>query len=159
LASSSLNKETKERELKKYLDLNLATLDYFIEYPGMKIKTVDFDSDIYFKSLKDQALENYEKGRLTKLKQWFRELTEGASDDPGFRQYLKKRTGQDIDLRGQFEKRIETIKKNGIIKNENQFRDIMEKMNDVSDQMDKKEIELFNSLLLDYENRQRSKRK
>lgn len=154
MAKSSVDKKVKDRELKKHLDLILATFDYYMSYlPG-------FSSD-NFKSLKKQAHEHYEKGRLTKLKQWFRDITEEVDDNPRFREYIKNKTGLDIDLKNRFEKRIERIIKNAVIKNENQFRDVMEKLNDVSqlESLDKKEIEFFNSLLVDFENRQRAKRK
>ena len=69
MAKEILNKEEKESELKKYRDLFLATIDYYPDNNLMKIKTADFDSVEYFKSLKIQAEDHYKKGRLSKLKQ------------------------------------------------------------------------------------------
>jgi hypothetical protein len=161
LAKSALNKQDKERELKKYLSLNLATLDYYLEHKVIKVKTEDFDSDIYFRSLKTQTQEHFDKGKLARLKQWFRDLTEPVKEDSTFTQYLKNKTGLDIDLKNQFKRRIERIIKKSSIKNENEYRDIMEKIDDVcqSEPVDKMLIDLLNSLLLDFETRHHEKRK
>lgn len=71
MADKKLNKDEKQEELVKYRDLVLATLDYYIDNKEMQIKTADFDSTEHYKGLKTQTAEHYQKGRLTRLKQWF----------------------------------------------------------------------------------------
>src|SRR3989338_1442936 len=92
--------ESDKSELIKYRELVLATLDYNLERPELHIKTETFDSFEYFRSLKKETIGHFEKGRLTKLKQWFRDLTEMhvESRNNAFNAYLKDKTGYDIDL-------------------------------------------------------------
>ena len=91
MTSNKLNNDEKQAELTKYRELVLATLDYYIDNQEMHIKTVDFDSAQYYQSLKIQTEEHYQKGRLTRLKQWFRDLTEMQVEtlDLKFNLYLK----------------------------------------------------------------------
>lgn len=95
-----LNTDEKTSQLIKYRELVLATIDYYLDNQLMKIKSVDFDSTEHFKSLKLQTQELYKKGRLTRLKQWFRELTEMQIEtgDLKFNKYLQDRTHSDIDI-------------------------------------------------------------
>ncbi|MCF0049286.1 hypothetical protein LXM25_04400 [Dyadobacter sp. LJ53] len=66
------DKEEKQSELEKYLELVLATLDYYLDNKEMHIKSADFDSFEYFKGLKIQTEEHYHRSRLSKLKRLFR---------------------------------------------------------------------------------------
>ncbi len=76
MTSKNRNSIDKQAELEKFRDLVLATLDYYLDNKDIQIKTADFDSIEHYKKLKIQTEENYQKGRLTILKQWFRDLTE-----------------------------------------------------------------------------------
>ena len=108
MADKKLNKDEKQEELVKYRDLVLATLDYYIDNKEMQIKTADFDSTEHYKGLKTQTAEHYQKGRLTRLKQWFRDLTEMQVEtgDLKFNKYLQDKTKYNIDIfRGQSTKR------------------------------------------------------
>lgn len=95
-----LNKDDKQAELAKYRDLILATLDYYLDNNVMQIKTADFDSTEHYKGLKIQTEEYYQKGRLTRLKQWFRDLTEMQVEtvDLKFNKYLQDKTKYNIDI-------------------------------------------------------------
>lgn len=66
-----LRKDEKLKELEKYRDLVLASIDYFLDNKKLHFKTPDFDSIEHFKGLKVQTIEHFQKGRLTKLKQCF----------------------------------------------------------------------------------------
>ena len=66
----------KEKELNKYRDLVIATIDYYLENNLLNVKTEDFDSNEHFKNLNLVTEENFQNGRLSKLKQHFRDLTE-----------------------------------------------------------------------------------
>ena len=121
-----LNSADKASELKKYRDLVLAAIDYNLENNVMKIKTSDFDSDEHYKSLKLMAEEHFLKGRLTRLKQWFRDLTEMQVEtgDLKFNQYLRDKTQYDIDIFKSYLQRIDKVISKGKITSDNQFYDL-----------------------------------
>lgn len=91
MKEGKLNKDEKQAELTMYKDLVFATLDYYVENKEVQIKTADFDSTKHYKGLKIQTAEHYQKGRLTRLKQWFRDLTEMQVEtgDLKFNKYLR----------------------------------------------------------------------
>lgn len=150
-----LNTIEKQAELEKFRDLVLATLDYYIDNKEMQIKTDDFDSVEHFKGLKKQTEEHYQKGRLTKLKQWFRDLTEMQIEtgDLKFNKYLKDKTKYDIDIFKSYFERIDKIIEKGEITSDNQFYDInafVDKLKE-TDPVDLIKIEILNRLLREYE--------
>jgi hypothetical protein len=148
-------KVNKSEELVKYHDLVLATLDYYIENEIMEIKTPDFDSTLHFQSLKTKAIEHFAKGRLTKLKQWFRDLTEMQIEtrDLNFNTYLRNKTGLDIDIFQDYLERINKIIERGKIMTDNQFYDVKNMVDHLcqADPVDHKQIDILNKLLIDYE--------
>jgi hypothetical protein len=145
----------KSKELAKYRDLILATLDYYNENRIMEIKTADFDSTIHFQSLKTQAIDHFEKGRLKKLKQWFRDLSEMQIEtrDLRFNTYLRNKTGLDIDIFQDYFERINKLIERGKITTDNQFYDVRNMVDHLcqTDPVDHKQIEILNKLLIDYE--------
>jgi hypothetical protein len=151
------SKVDKSKELAKYRDLILATLDYYIENKIMDIKTSDFDSTIHFQSLKTQTIDHFEKGRLTKLKQWFRDLSEMQVEtrDLRFNAYLRNKTGLDIDIFHDYFERINKLIERGKITTDNQFYDIRNMIDHLcqTDPVDHKQIEILNKLLIDYEHK------
>lgn len=162
MAKEILNQDDKTLELKKYRDLVLATLDYYLDNSLIKIKTADFDSDEHYKSLKTQTEEHFQKGSLTKLKQWFRSLTEMQveTNDLKFNRYLQDKTQYDIDIFQSYFQRIDKIVTKGKITTDNQFYDVSTMVDQLSqaDPVDTEKIEVLNRLLVDYENR-KNKRK
>jgi hypothetical protein len=156
-----LNNNEKTEELIKYRDLVLAAIDYLIDYLP-KTKTDSFDSDEYYKALKIDTEECFKKGRLSKLKQWFRDLTEMQIEtrDLKFNKYLKDKTSYDIDIFDTYSKRIEKIIEKGKITTDNQFYDINIMLDHLcqSSPVDNQKIDLLNRLIADYETR-RSKSK
>lgn len=153
----SSKENTKEAELLQYKDLVLATIDYHIENKSLQIKTGDFDSDKYFKALKNQTEEHFHKGRLSKLKQWFRDLTEMQieSRDFKFNTYLKQKTDYDINIFANYYDRINKVIAKGKITTDNQFYDITILLDQLNHEqpVDKKKIELLNQLTCNYEQR------
>ncbi len=151
------NQDEKIAELTKYFDLVTVTIDYSLENPLMKIISADFDSDQHYASLKIQAEEHFKKGRLTKLKQWFRDLTEMyiENGDLKFNQYLKSRTNYEIDIFESYFKRVDQIIETGKIKSDSQFYKINSMVNQLCqlDSVDSEKIETLNKLLRDYEQR------
>lgn len=159
MADNKLTKVEKQGELQKYRDLVLATLDYYLDNEVMRINTADFDSKEYYKELKKQTEEHYQKGRLTKLKQWFRDLTvmQVETGDLKFNDYLQDTTKYNIDIFKSYFKRVDKVIEKGRITTDNQFSDI----NIMIDQLcqaeptDSSKIEILSKLLADYEHRKR----
>ena len=143
------------KELVKYRDLVAATLDYYLDNGVARIKTADFDSDAHYRSLKEQATEHFQKGRLSKLKQWFRDLTDMQREnrDLKFNHYLKMKTGLDVNIFQEYYDRIEKIVAKGKITTDNQFRDVSLLVDNLSQAkpVEIKKIETLNTLLRDYE--------
>ncbi|HBF20398.1 MAG: hypothetical protein CMI36_12320 [Owenweeksia sp.] len=143
----------KQTELEKYRDLNLATLDYLSE--TLKIATSDFNSSQHYQKLKIEVNESFTKGRLSKLKQWFRDLTDmpRETEDLKFSDFIKERTGHEVNLHERFEKRISKILDQGKIKTENDYRDVMTKVDYLSqrESADQTLIDQMNSLLIGFE--------
>jgi hypothetical protein len=148
-------KKDKQIELDYYRDLVIATLDYCIDSPDFLIQTSDFDSKKHFESCKLQTVDYYNKGRLSILKQWFRDLTEPMREgrDFEFIKYIKERTGHQIDLFADFDTRIQKIVDSKKIKTANEYRDILSKVDYLCQfESDKQhEIDLLNSLLIDFD--------
>lgn len=163
MTGNRLTKEEKQAELRKYRDLVLATIDYYLDNKVMQVKTADFDSEEYYKHLKEQSQEHFRKGRLTKLKQWFRDLTEMQveSGDLGFNKYLQNKTGYEIDILKSYFQRVEKIISGGKITSDNQFYDITMLVDKLcqAEPTDAEKIELLNKLLIDYERRRAGQRK
>ncbi len=157
MLEGKLNKDEKQAELEKYRDLVLATLDYYIDNKEMQIKTADFDSLEHYKGLKTQTEEHYQKGRLTRLKQWFRDLTEMQIEtgDLKFNKYLKDKTKYDIDIFKSYFQRVDKVIEKGKITTDYQFYDINIMVDQLcqTEPVDSKKIEILNQLLSDYEKR------
>lgn len=156
-----LNKDQKQAELTKYRDLVLATLDYCLENKIMQIKSADFDSSEHYKGLKIQTEEHYQKGRLTRLKQWFRDLTEMhvETGDLKFNKYLQEKTKYDVDILKSFFERVDKVIEKGKITTDNQFYDINMMVDQLcqTEPVDNEKIEILNRLLSEFEKRKSTK--
>ena len=161
MVDKKLNKDEKQKELVKYRDLVLATLDYYIDNKEMQIKTADFDSDEHYKGLKIQTDENFQKGRLTRLKQWFRDLTEMQVEtgDLKFNKYLQDKTKYDVDIFKSYFQRVDKVIEKGKITTDNQFYDINIMVDQLcqTEPVDNEKIEILNRLLSEYEQRKTRK--
>lgn len=157
MKDNKLNKDDKQAELIKYRDLVIATIDYYLDNKEMKIKTADFDSDEHYRQLKNQTEDHFQKGRLTRLKQWFRDLTEMQVEcgDLKFNQYLQNITKYEIDIFKSYFQQVDKIIEKGKITTDNQFYNI----NIMVDQLckmkplDLQKIEILNKLIVAYEQR------
>ena len=156
MSTNKLNND-KQIELQKYRDLVLATLDYYLDTKEIQIKSADFDSIEHFKGLKKQTEEHFQKGRLTRLKQWFRDLTEMQVEtvDLKFNLYLKEKTKYDIDIFKSYFQRVDKIIQKGIITTDNQFYDINIMVDQLcqTEPIDNSKIQILNKLLGEYEQR------
>lgn len=157
MKKNKISSDEKAAKLKKYRDLVLATIDYYLDNKLMKIKTPDSDSDDHYKSLKEQTEKHFLKGRLTRLKQWFRDLTEMQVETVNlkFNQYLQDKTHYDIDIFQCFFQRVDKIISKGKITTDNQFYDLNIMVDQLcqTEPIDRGKIEILNKLLSDYENR------
>lgn len=155
-----LNQE-EQIELQKYRDLVLATLDYYLENKVMQIKTADFDFDEHYKGLKIQTEENFQKGRLTRLKQWFRNLTEMQVEtgDLKFNKYLQDKTKYDVDIFKSYFQRVEKVIEKGKTTTDNQYYDINIMVDQLcqTEPVDNEKIEILNRLLGEFEKRKSTK--
>ena len=155
MVDKKLNRDEKKEELVKYRDLVLATLDYYIENKEIQIKTADFDSTEHYKGLKTQTAEHYQKGRLTRLKQWFRDLTKMQVEtvDLKFNKYLQDKTKYNIDIFKSYFQRVDKIIEKGKITTDNQFYDINIMLDQLcqTEPVDNDKIEILNRLLSEYE--------
>lgn len=157
MKDSKLNKEEKQSELSKYRALVLATLEYYLENNIMQIISAEFDSTEHFKELIIKTEEHYQKGRLTRLKQWFRDLTEMQVEtgDLKFNQYLQNKTKYNIDIFKSYYQRVDKVIEKGKITTDNQFYEINMIVNQLSqaEPVDNSKIEILNRLLIEYEQR------
>ena len=163
MVDKKLNRDEKKEELVKYRDLVLATLDYYIENKEIQIKTADFDSTEHYKGLKTQIEEHYQKGRLTRLKQWFRDLTEMQVEtvDLKFNKYLQDKTKYNIDTFKSYFQRVDQIIEKGKITTDNQFYDINIMVDQLyqTEPVDNDKIEILNRLLSEDEQRKSERTK
>ena len=161
MTDKHLNTIEKQAELEKFRDLVLATLDYYLDNKEMQIKTADFDSVEHYKGLKKQTEVHYQKGRLTKLKQCFRDLTEMQIEtvDLKFNKYLQEKTKYDIDIFNSYFQRVDKVIENGKITTDNQFYDLNIMVDQLcqSEPVDNDKIEKLNRLLREYEERKSRK--
>ena len=155
MIEGKLNQENKQAELQKYRDLVLATIDYYLDNKELHIKTADFDSQKHYEGLKIQTEEHYQKGRLTRLKQWFRDLTEMQVEtgDLKFNKYLQDKTKYDIDIFKSYFQRVDKVIEKGKITTDNQFYDINIMVDQLcqTEPVDNEKIEILNRLLREYE--------
>lgn len=148
----TINKET---ELAYYKKLVLATLDYH--------EKTGFIKGEYLDQLKAQTEEHFTKSRLSKLKQWFKDLSEVFIEqlDFGFNDFLQEETGYDVNVFEAYFTRVDKIIARGKITTDNQFYDLKNAADLAvqSNLFDIKKTEQLNKLLLDYENKKQSRTK
>jgi len=154
---SKISHEENQKELVKYRDLNLAALEYKTSLFFPADRDIPEELVAYHKSLPAKVHELFEKGQLTKLKQWFRDFTEGIIEarDLKFDQYLKEKTGYDVSVFKSYEDKITRIIAKGKITTDNQFYDVGILVNELcqTQRQDTEKIELLNSMLREYEQR------
>jgi hypothetical protein len=160
MANNQINNDNKDAELRKYRDLVIATIDY-LNNNLMKIETSDFDSDEHYRKLKTQTEEHFRKGRLTKLKQWFRDLTEPQIEcvDLKFNRYLNEKTNYSIDIFQSYFDRLDKVIEKGKITTDNQFYDLNIMLDQLCqiEPINKEKIEKLNKLLAVYEQKKQER--
>lgn len=163
MTDRKLNKEQKREALLKYRDLVVATLDYYLDNHQYQIKSAVFDSQSYYQDLKIQTEAHFQMGRLTLLKQWFRDLTEMPIEtrDLKFSKYLQDKTGYDIDIFDSFYQRVDQVIAKGKITTDNQFYDVKILVDQLcqTTPVNEEKIGILNGLLIGYEQRKSIKKR
>lgn len=155
--------DNKQAELKRTRDILVATLDYMIDSFNKHPPKFDgFNQAAHFEKLKPEFEELYNKGSLTKLKQWLRDITEipRETGDLKFTSFIKQRTGYDFNIFEAFYKRIDNIIAKEKITTKNQYREVTSMVDYLcqANPVDDKKIEVLNNLLLDFEHHLRGKK-
>jgi hypothetical protein len=91
-----LRSEEKQSELKRHRDILLATIDYLLERTAGSFICDQFDTVAeYYQQAKRQTEKYYQKGRLDRLQQKLRSMTENQRHrgDLNFGSYIKEKTG------------------------------------------------------------------
>lgn len=148
--------EEKQSELDRHRIIVLAAIDYFIKR-SRGINYGEPGPTTNYEHLKKRAEDHYQKNRLSQLKQWLLDLTEEFREtgDLAFDQYIKEKTGYDLDIFGSFQDRIGKVIKRKRIKTENEYRDVLAMVDNLCQQMpvDQDKIDVLNSLLIDFDER------
>ncbi|NET32098.1 MAG: hypothetical protein F6K19_08850 [Cyanothece sp. SIO1E1] len=143
----------KEDELRKFRDLNLATLDYLHELSDLNFDIPETDST-YYEHMKVLVQDCFESGSLTKLKNWFDDLSETPREvlDLSFNDYIQEKTGYEVNIHKKFEMRISEILQRNRIKSNQEYRDVETKVNYLSELENGDEVLIneLNELLLSY---------
>jgi hypothetical protein len=150
--------KSKDEELKKYHALVLAAIDYQIEL--LQSQPIQgFDLTPGYERAKIQAEEDFSKGRLTNLKSWYRNMTEGIREGREFKfnAFVKKRTGYTIDIFKEHFNRVDKVIAKGKITSDSQFYEVNSMVDYLShiEPIDEAKIKVLNSLLIAYEQRKR----
>jgi hypothetical protein len=151
LPNDKINKTKPTKELERYYALVIATIEFYI------LNQKDFGitaPEHYYESLRIDAEDLFNKGKVAKLKQWFRDLTEPLNEPVNFRfnKFIKEKTGYEVDIFKFSYKRIEKIISNGKITTDNQFYDVANMIDFLSENADfpKEKIKELDRMLFDY---------
>jgi hypothetical protein len=151
-----MKSDNKLIELKKTRDILLATVDYYIDlYSNLKNKDKFLPIIDHFRKIRNQTNEHFEKGRSVKLKQWLKDLTEmpRETNDFNYVLYIKQKTGYDFNIFEDFEKRVNKILEKSKISTDNQYREVLSKVDSLcqTDPRDEEKIKSINELLIEYD--------
>jgi hypothetical protein len=153
-----MTKEEKNRELTKYRDRVFGLIELFLERGTLKIKTEDFDSDQHFIHVKEQARQFFEKGQLTRLKQFCRDLSEPIQFDAEGQRILEQKLGEHITwIKNDLDMVVDRVTKRKRINNGEEFRIVNEKVDRLTQEnyLDKTTIQFLHSLLADFETKRK----
>ena len=149
----ALSVEEKESELNRYYNLVIAAINYMIENTK-QLKTAEFDPITHLQSIKEEARIHREKGRISKLKSWFRDFSEMPREtgDLAFNTYIFEKTGYRVDIFKSYFQRIENIIAKGKITTERQCYEVDRMVDHLcqTEPVDEAKIETLNKLLSAY---------
>lgn len=153
----NMEEKNKSEELKRLLEIVLATLDYAIlrmkelKKKDEKYRNSEFDFVAHFVELKKEAKVIFEKGQLAKLKRWCHDIMEPYFDDEKFPDYIKKKTGHYIFPIEELQKRIDKIIKRKKIRNGHEYRDVKEMIDVLNVKADRKQWQFLCEMLDEFD--------
>jgi hypothetical protein len=157
-----MKRDNKKSALELHRQILLATIDYLNEQEDGRIIYDQFDPVAeYYQQQKLQFEKYFKQGRLDRLQQRLRSLTEGRLRriDVNFASYIKEKTGYDIDLFENLYKRIDTILSQQEIRDQNELSDVSTMLQLYQKTpVDKDKVNLLNNLLTTYAEQNSSKK-
>ena len=122
-----INKQ-RQLDLEKYYNLLLATLNYLSELNDRSFIYDDIDPVAeYYQEQKQQTEQNFQQRRLDRLRKRFTSLTKGLENsiDLKFSTYIKEKTGYEIDIFEDLNRRLEVILTKEKIFNQQDLNDVL----------------------------------
>jgi len=154
--------ETNQEELKRLRDIILATIDYSLEKSA---NTIKIDGRVIHESRYQRLKQNTEKHfRQEKLEKLERLLTKVLKEplaraDLNFNNYIKEKTGYEINIFQNIQERVDKIIKQNKIKNEKEFHDAVCMISKLGQEsIDESKINVLHRLCRDF-NTHRTKTK
>ncbi|MCR5890962.1 hypothetical protein LRS06_24880 [Hymenobacter sp. J193] len=113
-------------KLADHYQLVQTALDYLGATVLSESSVLDEELRAHYQKLRTDAAELYQQKKLAQLKRWFRDISAPAlaTDATGFAAYVKKATGLTIDVKSDFEQRIEHICKRKRIRTEEEYYEV-----------------------------------
>ena len=119
--------EQKQTELERHRTILLATLDYLEQHLGGSFVYDQYDPVTeYYQQQKIQTEKYFKQRRLDRLQQRLASLTKGLQyrDALAFTNYIKEKTGYDIDIFEDVRKRVAIIVKQNEIRTQKELNDV-----------------------------------
>jgi hypothetical protein len=124
-----LNTNERQSALQRDRDILFATIDYILQQVASEgLPKENFDMvALYYEHQRQLAEKNFQLRRLHNLQKQLQRLTEFPirKCDISFNEYIKEKTGYDIDIFKNLEARVEQILAQNEIQNKKQFIDII----------------------------------
>jgi len=152
-----LTPDQKQSELQRHRDIILATIDYLLAAHGgcIVFDQEDIITD-YYEQQKLQIAKYYKQRRLDRLQQRLASFTKSliSSADLNYADYIKEKTGYDIDIIADLQKRVDAIIAQNEIRSKKEFYDVgtlLHFYHKTSHEPEK--FDILGKLLLDYSER------
>jgi len=149
-----LTLETNQEELKRLRDIILATIDYSLEKSGNIIK---IDGKVpavsHYQKLKQNTEKYFKQRKLEKLHQTLLKTLEDplARVDLSFDNYIKEKTGYEVDIFKNIQENVAKIIKQNKIKNEKEFVDVARMVGKLrQESADENKINVLHNLCRDF---------
>lgn len=147
-----MKQERKETEIKRMYEIIVAAFEYIIiKCAKGEYKEAGHRLEEHCERVIEETKIMYKKKQAKKLEKWYRDTIEGAVHDESEVAYIKEKTGYDVNLLNELDKRIKEIIKRKKISNEDEYRDVMEMLCELNVKNQPKKMELLQSLIDDYD--------
>lgn len=156
-----LTREQKQFELNRHRDILFATIDYILQQVASENLLKDqFDVVAgYYEEQKQQVEKYFQNHRLDKLQQRLRNLTMFPMRrvDLTFNDYIKEKTGYEIDIFESLLMRVEGIIVQNKITTKKQLNDIAIMLNLYKQKpVDPQKVDILKNLVINYANKIRA---